>query len=75
MRVDELVRVLGRNGIYTSRKELISAALLGLPEDVTELSALINEYRTQTVGGALLPRAQSATVTLTREGPGPRRRT
>ena len=74
MRVDQLVRALGQDGIHTSRKELISAALLGLPEDVNELSALINEYRNQTVGDALLPRVQSATVTLTREGPGPRRR-
>lgn len=74
MRVDQLVRALGRDGFHTSRKELISAALLGLPEDVDELSALIGKYRTETVGHALLPRAQSASVTLTREGPGPRRR-
>jgi|GEM_PF-2168576 len=74
MRVDQLVRALGQGGLHTSRKELISAALLGLSEDVNVLSALINKYRTQTVGDALLPRAQSATVTLNREGPGPRRR-
>ena len=66
---------LGRNGIPTNRKELISAALLGLSEDINELRVLINEYRTQTIGDALLPPTQSATVTLVREGPGPRKRT
>ena len=74
MRVDQLVLELGRNGIPTNRKELISAALLGLPEDINELRGLINEYRTQTIGDALLPPTQSATVTLIREGPGPRKR-
>ena len=75
MRVDHLVLELELNGIPTNRKELISAALLGLSEDINKLSVLINEFRTQTIGDALLPRSNSATVTLIREGPGPRKRT
>lgn len=75
MRVDQLVLELARNGFPTNRKELISAALLGLSEDVNELSALISEFRTRTIGEALLPSVRSASVTLVREGPGPRKRT
>lgn len=74
MRVDQLLRVLGTVGVYASRKELISAALLELPEDPDALKLLLERYRTETVGDALVPRPKATTVTLIREGPGPRPR-
>lgn len=74
MRVDQLLRVLSTAGVHASRKELISGALLELPEDPQELRRVVERFRTETVSDALVPRPSSRSVTLVRHGPGPRPR-
>lgn len=73
-RVDALVKTAALAGELTSRKELISAAILAIQDDADSLVCLIRSMRGASAGQAVIPPTAGNVVEVPRQSPGPRRR-
>src|SRR4051812_15105658 len=72
MRLDQIRGQLDDLGFRVSRKDLMAIAVLTLPSDCATVLALLDRYRSTSVGDVLTATSGSATVQLRRAGPGPR---